>query len=1132
MIAADQKMPRSFLWMNAAQFGGALNDNVYRLLVVLFLISLSGVEAASRVSGLVGIVFVLPFLVFTPIAGVLADRYSKRQISIGVKMAECVCMSLALIAFWLMQPVLAYVVVFFMSVQSAIFGPSKYGIVPELVGTERLSRANGFLILFTYLAIILGSAAAPTLDQLTESNYVLAGAACVTIAFLGLGAMLRVERTPEMNTQHQVKPVFVREIVRTLSSIRNDRLLFLVVWSAAYFLFLGGFVQMNIIPYGIDRFDLAQQQSAYLFLPAALGIGLGAWFVGRISANRIELGWVPLGVMGVIVGCLVLAIGPPTPLLVAVVMALLGFSAGLFIVPLEAFIQYRSPSRRRGEIIAAKAFLAWCGVLLASLLMLVFDAIRISPAQGFLFIGAGTLLLVVLGFRSQSDIFRDTLVTTVSKATLRIRAHGDEYVPTPGSGVLLVGNQLSWIEILGLQAVLQRRIRFLCPHHFFERHPARALLRLAGAIPVHWSESASQVQSLDRMQAALADGEAVYVPVDLLIGEPGFAAELKGTLNGLLPSEDAVEVVPFYGSGEWGTLRSALRCKKGLSRWRIMPYPVAVHFGAPLEESSPSLVDVQAAIRVRSIEYFEERKTQRGTLPQAFFDSARQNWCRTAISDTTGKQLIYGKTLTATLILADLIRDETRDQRFVGVLLPPSVGAVIANLAVSLLGKVPVNLSYVASNEFRDYCLKECDISTVLTSRKLVEKLDALEAPSGSTYLEDLLGGVTTGRRLKTLLKARFGRRAVLLGDTESDPDQVATIMFSSGSTGTPKGVMLSHHNILSNVEAFRLVYQPEPDERICAVLPFFHSFGYTATFWFPLLSGIGAAYHTNPTETKQITRVVRDNKCTLLLATPTFLLGYMRKIDVEDFKSLRYVVAGAEKLKASLADAFESKFGIRPLEGYGATECSPVISVNLPSTAIDGSHVDTSREGTVGQPLPGVAIRLVHPESLDPLPLASEGLLLVRGANVMQGYWRNEDETRKAMRDGWYVTGDIVEVDEQGFIRIKDRLARFSKIGGEMVPHIAVEEVLYAGLGTYEQVLSVTSAPNPKRGEQLVVLYKKEAGDAEKLHEIVQNSALPLLWRPHRKAYHVVDNLPVLGSGKLDVRALRALAEDRADRA
>ena len=400
MIRADQKLPRSFGWLNAAQFGGALNDNVFRLLVVFFLIALKGREAVSWINAVVGAVFVAPFLLFTPLAGALADRYSKRSITLVVKALETLAMSLAILMFYWESEWLAYGVVFLMSTQSALFGPSKYGIVPELVGRERLSRGNSLIVSYTYLAIICGMALAPTLSRWLDGDYVWAAAFCLIIAVAGWGAATRIELTPQQASGPVGRTTDWRAMRQALRHIRADRTLAWSIWTAAYFLLLGGFVQLNLIPYGLEMLGISEQGSAYIFLLAALVIGLGAWGVGRLSGRRIALHWVPWAMWGAGASCLGLMRLYGSLWWVCGVVFLLGICAGFFIVPLEACIQARSADAERGKILAAKGFLAWVGVLIASGLLYLFAEVwQISPAQSFGVMGVLTLLLGVGTYR-------------------------------------------------------------------------------------------------------------------------------------------------------------------------------------------------------------------------------------------------------------------------------------------------------------------------------------------------------------------------------------------------------------------------------------------------------------------------------------------------------------------------------------------------------------------------------------------------------------------------------------------------------------------------------------------------------------------------------------------------------------
>ncbi len=357
-----------------------------------------------------------------------------------------------------------------------------------------------------------------------------------------------------------------------------------------------------------------------------------------------------------------------------------------------------------------------------------------------------------------------------------------------------------------------------------------------------------------------------------------------------------------------------------------------------------------------------------------------------------------------------------------------------------------------------------------------------------------------------------------------SSPDATATIIFSSGSTGIPKGVVLSHRNILANIDAIGEVFQIKHRDVMIGVLPFFHSFGFTTTLWFPLIAGFGVAYHPNPTDAKTIGDLAERYHGTILVSTPTFCAAYIRKIKPEQFAHLRIAMVGAEKLREPIASAFRDKFGLDLLEGYGCTEMSPVVSANAPDAAHGGASRYGVKPGSVGRPLPGVEARIVDVETREGPLTGTEGLLLLKGPNLMMGYLDDEEQTRAVMSDGWYVSGDIARIDEDGFIHITDRLSRFSKIGGEMVPHMKIEETL-AALLEEGYAAAVTAVPDESRGERIVAFYTDPALRPGDLWEQLSSTPLPRLWIPKKDDIHFIESIPTLGTGKVDLRRVRDLA-------
>ena len=490
------------------------------------------------------------------------------------------------------------------------------------------------------------------------------------------------------------------------------------------------------------------------------------------------------------------------------------------------------------------------------------------------------------------------------------------------------------------------------------------------------------------------------------------------------------------------------------------------------------------------------------------------------MADSTGRELTYGRALTAAVLLAAEVRRRADSERMIGLLLPATVGGALANLGVSLAGKVPVNLHFTGGKEAMAYAAAQCEIRTVITSKVFLAKAK-LDAPEGAVYLEDILASIGKGAKLRGLIKARLAPAAWLA--PQGDSDGLATVIFSSGSTGVPKGVMLSHFNLASNVDAVLQIFSLDRRDRIVGVLPLFHSFGFMATIWLPLFTGGGVVYHPNPTDAKTIGELVYKYKGTFLLSTPTFCGTYIRKCTREQFASLRFVVVGAEKLREAVRTEFEETFGIDLLQGYGMTEMSPVVAVNTPDYRAGKEVQIGTKHGTVGLPIPGVAVRIVDPDTNQPLPPGEEGMLLVKGPNRMLGYLNQPERTAQVFHDGWYVTGDIARVDDDGFVSITDRLSRFSKVGGEMVPHLLVEEKISRACG--DAPCAVTGLPDERKGERLAVLYTDPNITPEELWRRLSETDLPKLWLPKLENIHRVDELPVLGTGKLDLRGVRSKA-------
>lgn len=1127
----------SFRWLNWTQFQGALNDNIFKLLVTFFLIRNLGVDKASMLSGLGGIIFALPFILFIPAAGVLADRISKSRITVAAKIAEAGVMLVAVLVFWLGNPWMGFLVLFLMSTQSALFAPVKYGIIPELVKPHQLSRANGYLVSFTYLSIILGTVAGPWLTEavigpeVTDRRgdlFALAGLACVAVALGGILTSLRVERTPVTGVARKASWLFWENIVATLRAHRHDRFMMLAILASAYFSLISAFIQLNLIPFAIEHLGLSETAGGYLFLFAAFGIGAGSLLAGRCSGRNIEFGIIPAGALMIALSTMLMFILPYGVNTTRGLMFMAGVGAGLFIIPVEAFIQYRAPREQMGAIMAANGFLSWAGVLMAGVLVFALSFIPFwKPAHTFVLLGVVTLGMTVSCLKVLPDFFVRFVAMILTRSVYAIRRTGLEHLPREGGG-LLVANHVAATDALLILSCQQRRIRFLMERSIYERHSLRAIFRLMGVIPVSERDNPKfLVAALRKAREEMDNGFLVCIFAEGTLTRTGQMRTFKAGFERILKGSDH-PVIPVYLGGVWGSrfsrFRTFIQERRAPVRWR---YPVEVIFGAPLPSTAKAW-EVQSAVRTISSIAFDARRGPRRSVGAAYIRSARRHFRQPAIHDTTGRSLTHGKALIGALAIARLMRRLIPEgERHVGLVLPPSVGGALMNAGLVLAGKVPVNLNFTTSAATFDASLNQAEINTVITARKVVEKVTQLRWPEGLLFADDLKNQITGVDRMIALLQALLVPVRWLVPPMPEQGDDLLTIIFSSGTTGEPKGVMLTHHNILSNIEGLSEILRPDPSIHLCATLPIFHSFGFTAGIWFPLLGGFQASYHTSPLDTTQVIDLIRERRCNILFSTSTFLSSYARKAEPADLASLKYVVLGAEKMKRHVADYFEEKFGIRPLEGYGTTELSPVVSLNLPDTPPeDGLPGQTSRrEGSIGLPLPGIAVTVVDLDTGDILPPGCEGMLMVHGPNVMKGYLKQSDLTHGVMRHGWYTTGDIARIDEDGFIFITDRLLRFSKIAGEMVPHMAAEEAIASKLKIVELSIAVTAVPDDRKGERLVLLYTEAAGDAALLKRLLDESNLPNLWCPPENCFLKIEKIPVTSTGKLDVRQIKQIA-------
>ena len=946
---------------------------------------------------------------------------------------------------------------------------------------------------------------------------------CLSFAVLGLLSSLGISKPPPSPVPQKEK--FSWEFIRVL---KNDLYLVAAVLGTAFFLMVGAFVKLYLIPYGGEVLGLSAEDSSFAFLFVAVGIGAGSLAAGKLSGRNVEFGIVPVGAAGLALSNFALGFLPLNEQGFWLVLFFAGLSAGLFIIPLQAFIQQRTPRHVMGKVLSLSSFLSFTGVLIASGLIYLFGSVWEWPARwGYIFIGSLTCVLSGITLYMLPDFFLRFVLLVFARTFYKIRVIGGEKVPSEGGGLILC-NHVSWMDAVLLSTTTQRRVRFLMSRRMHEsKWWIKKLTTFFKVIPVQSGETREQIkESLNAAREAMDEGYLVCIFPEGRLTRSGMMMQFRSGFERVIKDSD-YPIIPAYIGGAWGSISTYAYGKVWSQRPKKIPYPITLVFGDALPATTDAFT-VRQEILELSTQYFVDRKRVRRSLPQAFLKCAREHWNDRAVSDLSGKKLDYGTLAALSVALSDKVCGMSAKGENVGILLPPSVGGAATNIAVSMAGRVGVNLNYTAGAEAFSSAVKQCEMKSVITARAFVERFKDLELPEQVIYIEDWIKGLSSSEKAWGWLRARLMPTAWIPAEKGFDPDDTATIIFSSGSTAEPKGVMLTHHNLLSNIESLRSVFRVSPKDNIAAPLPLFHSFGFNCTLWFPLVSGFSASYHVNPLEARKIGTLVEENKSTLMVCTPTFLGAYTRKVPEEQFASLRAVIVGAEKLREETAQSFKEKFGADCLQGYGATELSPLATVSINHVQMDGVYQKGWKEGSVGPAAPGIVIKIVDVESGDPVRPGQEGLLLVKGPNVMKGYLGQPEKTAEVIQDGWYNTGDIAIMDREGFITITDRLSRFSKLGGEMVSHLAVEEGLLALVESEEKVLAVTAVPDEKKGERLAVLVTPEAGPIDELVAKMKDSDMPNLLKPNARMFFEVEELPLLGTGKLDLKWLKSIAAEQ----
>jgi acyl-[acyl-carrier-protein]-phospholipid O-acyltransferase/long-chain-fatty-acid--[acyl-carrier-protein] ligase len=1107
------------------QFLGAFNDNFFRTaLATLITFHLSAYSETAKslfVSAAFGL-FMLPFFVFSPLAGQMADRYDKARIIQWVKAAEILIVTLSAYGFIYKNPYFLLATLFCMGIHSAFFGPAKYSILPDILPPQRLLKGNGYIEAGTFLSIMLGTLCGALMIH-WEIPLLMVSFQMVFISVVGFFISWSLPSIPRRAPRLKIHLSWMKETKLLLQYARKDGRVFKAIIGISWFWLVGAILLAQLPPF--TRGVLRVEESVFIFLLLLFTVGIGGgsilcnWlFKGEITTKHVFLlAFLMIPFLFDISSFNGPLASTPTSLfsfltsfqglrLTADILCL-SFVGGLFIVPLYAFIQSQVLPSQRSQIIAFNNILNAGFMVFASFGSFCLLSLSVSiPTLIFL----TALGQIIITFYMASLLPEDTLRTFLYRLLrflFRLEVKGLENYHTAGTRVILIANHMSYLDALLITAVLPEKPLFAINLFTAQKWWVKPFLILAHVFPIDPRYPYGLRDVIDEAKK----GQKVLIFPEGRITLTGSLMKIYEG-SGMVAEKAEARILPIRIEGAQYTFFSHL---KGQLHRRLFPQ-ITLH----ILPSQSLVLNSELVGRSRRHALSEQLydmmvKMMFATTPRdktlfsALLESRKQHgsFCE-VLEDVSRKTLTYRGLLLKAFTLSCFMTRKTRKQEAVGLMLPNTHGLVVSFWALQVIDRVPALLNYTSGSAGLLITCQLAGIKQIYTSRLFVEKTRLQDSVAllknhkiHVHYLEDVVKKIRLSDKLWGIWGSFFPEWAYKPTQSAQDP---GVILFTSGSEGTPKGVVLSHFNIQSNLYQLASVVDFNGKDKVLNVLPIFHAFGLTAGMILPLLSGIKTFHYISPLHYRAVAELIYETNATILFGTDTFLSGYGRVAHAYDFHTLRYVFAGAEKLKEETRQFWFEKFGLRIFEGYGTTETGPVLCVN---TAM---HY---KAGTVGHFLPDISYRFEPVEAIK-----EGGRLWVKGPNVMKGYLTVHSPGELiSPPDGWYDTGDIGELDEQAYLHLKGRAKRFAKIGGETISLTAVEEAVTRLWPDHHH--AILASPDPKKGEQLVLYTTHPLADRSALISFWKAQGLSELSCP--RVCHIIASLPRLGSGKVDYRAL-----------
>jgi len=1120
------------------QFLSALNDNFVKNALVILILYRIGGDGAPMLVTLAGTALILPFFFLSALGGELADKYDKADVARAIKLAEIPVAGIAAAGFMLHSVPLLFLSLFLFGCAAALFGPIKYGILPDHLETRELPAANALVEGATFLAILLGTIAGGVAVANTGGD-TLVPAWALAVIMLVLAGLCWLTARLVMPTGRAAPHLAITKnplasTFRLVGELRAERRLWIGGLITSWF-WLAGIVALSLLPTLVKtRLGGTEEVVTAGLVIFTLGIAAGSWLAAAASKHRPNLALVPLGAALMGLACLAVALivsrfapsGAPltlsmlaaTPSGIALALALFTLSAagGLFVVPSFAAVQSWAPADRRARVVAAVNVLNALFMTAGTLAVAGLQAMGASVALLFAVLGAANFVAVVLVLRAWGRDGLKDFAAFIFGVAYGLEVKGRENLPKPGTRAIIVPNHTSFMDGPVLHSLLPEHAAFAIDTGIAKAWWVAPFLRLIKAYTLDPTKPLATRALVNEVKS----GETLVIfPEGRLTVTGGLMKVYDGTA--MIADKADAAVIPVRIDGlertPWSYLRKTQTRKVRFPKVTVTILPARKIEIDPALKGKARRQAAGAALQDIMVNTVVETADLDRTLFQALGEArANRDTGKVMVEDPLGTKLSYKKLIVGAQVLGAKLIPEFAGKApvgaAVGVLLPNTAGVAVTFFALQSIGRVPAMLNYTAGAVNMLAACKAAKVEVILSSRAFIEKAKLQEVAAKLAevttivYLEDVRAKITFWDKLS-------GLRRGAIPQVARKADDPAAILFTSGSEGTPKGVVLSHRNMLANAMQALARVAAHGDDKVFNVLPVFHSFGLTAGMIMPLVGGIPLFLYPSPLHYRIVPELVYQTNATILFGTDTFLNGYARSAHPYDFHNVRLIIAGAEAVKSRTRDLYMERFGVRILEGYGVTETAPVIAINTPLA---------SKAGTVGRLLPLIEARL---EPVPGIEGERTGRLYVRGPNVMLGYYRAENPgVLEPPVDGWHDTGDIVAIDAQGFVSIKGRAKRFAKIGGEMVSLSAVEAM---AAEVWPGVISVVvSVPDAKKGERLVLVTSDtKANRAEFLRHAKLKGASELTVPAE---VMIVPHVPLLGSGKPDYVATAKLVAER----